>query len=145
MLIIAGAVDPDGAGDRLLGNSLMLGGVLCWSVYSFLGKRVLRQVGPLEATRQAAYWGTALLTVPVVLRGGAGLPAVLRIGPLLGLGYLSLVCTVFAFVAWYQGLVKVEVSRAAAFLNLVPLSTLAIAALTLVERPTPVQLLGGSG
>jgi drug/metabolite transporter (DMT)-like permease len=125
----------------------MVGCVLSWAAYSALGKRVLRHAGALPATARAVWWGTLFLTVAVVLRLGSRLPAAVVLlghpGPLLGIGYLSLVCTVFGFVAWYRGLAATDVSGASVFLNLVPLSTLAIASLALGERPSLVQLAGG--
>ncbi|RJQ04924.1 MAG: EamA family transporter [Bacillota bacterium] len=156
-LIILGAAEPAGAGvgpgttvsDRLAGDLLMLGGVVSWAAYSVLGKNVLRQVTPLAATARASYWGASLLTAAVVIRHGPSflLRVLATTGPreVLALLYLSLVSTVFAFVAWYRGLAGTEVSRASVFLNLVPLSTLAIAAVVLAERPTWLQLAGGAG
>ncbi|HCJ11010.1 MAG TPA: hypothetical protein DHW14_07590 [Clostridiales bacterium] len=164
VLVILGAVGAAAGGgeevraaSRLLGDLLMLGGVLSWAAYSALGKRLLRQVSPLEATSRASYWGTLFLSGAVVLRaafadavggvsglaGGISTLAELEAAALAGVGYLSVVCTVLGFVAWYKGLSAVEVSGAAAFLNLVPVSTLVIALLALGERPTWVQLAGG--
>ncbi len=136
------------AGGRLAGDLLMLGGVLAWAAYSALGKRVLRRVTPLASTARAVYWGVFFLTVLLLARDGPGFVVgiLATVGPkeLLSLLYLALVCTVFGFVSWYRGLKVTDVSGAAAFLNLVPISTLVIAAVTLGERPTAGQLLGGA-
>lgn len=130
---------------RMAGDLLMLGGVLCWAVYSFAGKRILSQVGPFTATARAVYWGTAFLTVPLAFRfDPRAILSLLRPGPLAGLLYLSLVCTVFGFVAWYLALASTEVSLAAVYLNVVPVSTLVIAWLVLGERPAWPQLVGGA-
>jgi len=139
----AGAAAPVTAGPRLTGDLLMLGAVFSWAVYSLLGKRVLAHVGAFTATSRAVWWGTLFFSLPVLVKHG---PAVLSLfGPreVLSLLYLGLVSTVFGFVAWYRGLSGTEVSRAAVFLNLVPVSTLTIAAFTLGERPGWLQLLGG--
>lgn len=135
-------------GGRLLGDLLMLGGVLSWAAYSALGKRVLARTTPFKATARAVYWGALFFTLAMVARRG---PLFVRevgawLGPdeLWGLGYLAVVCTVFGFVAWYRGLTATDVSGAAVFLNLVPVSSLAIAALALGERPAWPQLVGGA-
>lgn len=136
------------AGGRLTGDLLMLGGVLAWAAYSALGKRVLRRVTPLAATARAVYWGVFFLTVLLLARDGPDFVAealtAVGLKELLSLLYLALVCTVFGFVSWYRGLKTTDVSGAAAFLSLVPISTLVIAAATLGERPTAGQLLGGA-
>lgn len=134
---------------RLLGDLLMLGAVLSWAAYSALGKRLLREVSPQAATARSVWWGTLFLTaaagVQLALTGrGQFLPlAAFGAAEWAGMLYLSLVCTVFGFVAWYRGLAEVEVSRASVFLNLVPLSTLVFAAALLRERPAWLQLAGG--
>lgn len=139
------SVGAGAEGGRLLGALLMLGGVVSWAVYSVVGKRVLGHVSPWVATSRAAYWGTLFLTLLVVLRPGPTREAiaVLDLGAVLGIAYLSLVCTVFGFVAWYRGLAAVGVAGSAAFLNLVPLFTLAVATVVLDERLTWVQGAGG--
>jgi len=136
----AAAVAGEG---RLTGDLLMLGAVVSWAVYSLVGKRVLAHVSSFTATSRAVWWGTLFFTVPVAVKYGAGVFTLFGWREILGLLYLGLVCTVFGFVSWYRGLSGTEVSRAAVFLNLVPVSTLTIAAVTLGERPTWLQLLGG--
>lgn len=143
-----GAAGPAGlSAGRLLGDLMQVASVLCWAVYSVIGKRVLERVSPLAATARATYWGAAFFTAAVLVRlGPSGLEqAVSLLGTrqLPGLLYLALVCTVFGFLSWYLGLRAVEVSRASVYLNLIPVSTLVIAALTLGERLTLVQLGGG--
>jgi len=153
LVILAGSGGGSSGGQmaaagRLTGDLLMLGGVLAWAAYSALGKRVLRRVTPLAATARAVYWGVFFLTVLLLARDGpdfaAEVLAAVGLKELLSLLYLALVCTVFGFVSWYRGLKATDVSGAAAFLNLVPLSTLVIAAAILGERPTVGQLLGGA-
>ena len=141
----AGSPDPGVQGGRVPGALLMLGGVVSWAVYSVVGKTVLSHVSPWVATSRAAYWGTLFLTVLVVLRPDPTSVALARMDApaWLGIGYLSLVCTVFGFVAWYRGVAAVGVAGSAAFLNLVPLFTLAMAAATLGERLAWIQGVGG--
>ncbi len=135
------------AAGRLIGDLLQVASVLCWAVYNVVGKRVLEHASPFKATARATYWGALFFTVTVAVRPGSALlgQAASLLGPrqLPGLLYLALVCTVFGFVAWYRGLEATDVSGAAVFLNLIPVSTLLIAAVTLGERLAPVQLGGG--
>ena len=138
---------PAGGGTheaKLLGDLLMIGAVLCWSIYSLLGKITLRDFSPLVSTTVAIGIGTLLL-LPFALITDPGLTTIGLMLPMdwLSLLYLSLACTVFAFVAWYEGLRRVEVSRAVVFLNIVPLSSLLWASLFLGEAFGLLHLLGG--
>jgi drug/metabolite transporter (DMT)-like permease len=62
----------------------------------------------------------------------------------LGLGYISVLASVAAFMAWSVGIKGIGAARGSIFLNLIPVFTAVIAVLTLGERIGLVQLIGGS-
>jgi len=55
--------------------------------------------------------------------------------------YLALVCTVFGYIGWYYALKETEASKAAVFLNLIPLFTI-IMSFLIGESITVFFLLG---
>jgi len=63
------------------------------------------------------------------------------IGAWLAVLYLALVCTVFGYIGWYYALKKTEASKAAVFLNLIPLFTI-IMSFFIGESITVFFLLG---
>lgn len=127
------------------GDVIMLGAPLCWAVYSILGKKVLGSLSPLAATAYASLFGTLLLVPAALLehfRAGPGMPGFTLAGWLAVL-QLAILGTVVGFVWWYQGVQAIGASRAALFVNLVPLFGALQAALFLGERVVAPQLVGG--
>nr|WP_284694505.1 DMT family transporter [Geomonas sp. Red32] len=127
------------------GDLFMLGAPLCWALYSVLGKKALANFAPLTATAYAAVFGAACLWPAAIAESihlGRGLPHFSVIGWLAEL-QLALLGTVVGFVWWYQGIGVIGASKAASFVNLVPLFGAALAALILGERITGAQLVGG--
>ena len=116
------------------GDLLMLGAPLSWALYSILGKRALSRFSPLVATAYAALFGTLFLIPAAYLEyGHASGPY--RLGWLFWLAILQLALlgTVVGFVWWYQAVQRLGASRAAIFVNLVPLFGTLLAALLLGE------------
>jgi len=56
--------------------------------------------------------------------------------------YLSLICSVFAYVAWYYVLEKANATEVAIFLNLIPVFAMIMAHFILGEKITPYTLIG---
>ncbi|WP_460594042.1 DMT family transporter [Geomonas sp. Red276] len=127
------------------GDLFMLGAPLCWALYSVLGKKALANFAPLTATAYAAVFGAACLLPAAIAESihlGKGLPHFSAMGWLAEL-QLALLGTVVGFVWWYQGIGVIGASKAASFVNLVPLFGTVLAALILSERITGAQLAGG--
>jgi len=126
------------------GDLLLLGAPLSWAVYSVLGKRAMGTFSPLVATAYAALSGVLLLIPAAALEAlsGAG-PYRFSILWWLAILQLALLGTVVGFVWWYEGIKALGASRAALFVNLVPVFGTLLAALMLGERLGWPQLWGG--
>ena len=126
------------------GDLLMLGAPLAWALYTIAGKKVLRCFTPLVATAYASLIGTVLL-LPAAALEGSLLSGVHRLTVYgwISVLQLSLLGTVVGFVWWYEGVELLGASRAAVFVNLVPLFGVLLSALILSESLAVSQLAGG--
>ncbi len=126
------------------GDLLMLGAPLAWALYTIIGKKVLACFPPLVATAYAALFGTLLL-LPAAALEGSLLTGVHRLTVYgwISVLQLALLGTVAGFVWWYEGVEMLGASRAAVFVNLVPLFGVLLSALILSESLEVSQLAGG--
>jgi drug/metabolite transporter (DMT)-like permease len=129
---------PSTRGDLLF----MLSGVN-WAVYSVVGHKTIRAIGPTRATAGALTFGFLMLTPLFVLRRGwEELPRLSTTGWLCVV-FLGVACSALGYLFWYGALEQVEVSRVAAFLFLEPGVTLVTAMILLHERVSSVVVTGG--
>ncbi|MBG0777632.1 MAG: DMT family transporter [Desulfovibrionaceae bacterium] len=144
-LTLSGRPGPQGP-DPLLGNLLELGAMVCAAGYMLSVRRLAARYSTWGLTAVQALAGfffflpgapdalDALNALDAV--GGAGGP-----GPALwAAGYLGACVTIGAFGAYNWALAHLDASRAAAFINLVPVCTAAMGWLYLGDRLTVPQL-----
>jgi len=124
------------------GELLIFGCVLSWTLYSVIGKTAMRGLSPLAAVCWSAIAGTLLLSIPAIYYGS--LPEATHFSPVvwLSIGYLGLFGTVVGFLWYFEGIQKIGPSRAAVFINFVPVNGVLLATLLLGE-PLDISLLGG--
>lgn len=131
------------AGGALAGNLLMLGAVFSTAGYVVLGGALVRRLDAVTVTFLQLAWG-ALLFLPGCAWEIAG-----RGWPVLdGRGYaavaaLTVLASFAAFLCYNFVLSRLHPTRAALWLNAVPLVTAAGAFVVLGERPGGWQLAGG--
>ena len=126
------------------GPAFALGAALAWAFYAVLLKPFAARVDPLQLSAWTLVGGLAVL-VPIAA------PGVLRVHPAAVPGaawgavlYSALLAMVVGYLCYYRGVRVVGPVRTAMFSNLQPLVALAVAALTLGERPGPWQLAGAA-
>lgn len=124
------------------GDLMMLGANLCWAGYNVLGRRLMpAHTSGLANTAGIMVAGALVL---VFAAGVAGAPLALPGAPAGGaLLLMALGGSVLAYLFWNVGLARLGAGRTALFLNLVPVSSMAIAALS-GTPPSSAQLLGGA-
>ncbi|HWI51055.1 MAG TPA: DMT family transporter [Symbiobacteriaceae bacterium] len=130
------------AGDpvRLRGDLFYLASSVCWSLYSVMGRVASRRFSPLAATTWGSLSGMVMI-LPFALWAAPGSTGYTW-GFWIDAFYLALGATVAGFVLWSRGVHILGASRAAVFINLVPVFTLLMAFLFLAERPGALQVLG---
>jgi drug/metabolite transporter (DMT)-like permease len=107
----------------LIGGILMLLSAFCWALYSFVGKRLLKTYDEFVITTYAFGFGTLLYIPFVILHLGPVLQQTSLNGWLAVL-YLALTCSLFGYLGWYYALKHIDASKAAVFLNFIPLFTI---------------------
>lgn len=127
-----------------VGDLMLLGSACCWALYTVYSQPLLGRIRPLALTSVSMAAGG----VPLLL---VALPDVLglqfrqvSLAAWVGLGYSSLLALVFSYVVWYRAVRRIGSTRAAAYLNLVPVIGVAIAWWWLEERLTAVQGVGAA-
>ena len=127
------------------GDLIMLVAALTWATYTVLLNRIRGELSPLATLTIVA----VLALPPLGIIGGYEL-MIQPVGPIttplavVGLIYVGTLASVAAFMAWSVGIKGVGAARGSIFLNLIPVFTAVIAALTLDERIGLVHLVGGS-
>jgi drug/metabolite transporter (DMT)-like permease len=124
------------------GDLLILISTINWAVYSTMGHRTIRKLGPRVATTGAMLSGALMLLPFFVARAGwRELPHLTSIG-WLSILFLGIGCSGLGYLFWYGALEKVEVSRVASLLYLEPLITFATA-IALLHEPVSVAAVAG--
>ncbi len=119
------------------GVLLMLGAVLCWTLYSVLGRR--NPSPPItSAAIQASF--TVILLLPVM--AFTGFAVSLSPAGATGLAYIVVFPAVLSLVLWNTAVRDVGPTRASGFLNLLPIFTAALA-VALGAQLQWFQILGG--
>ena len=127
------------ASRRLVGDLFTLLSALCWAIYSVWGKRALARHEPLLVTSVAAGFGTIFL-LPMALWEGLALPPSVQTWLLVAL--LGILSGALAYLFWYAILERMEASRAAVYLFLIPVYSTALAILALGEPITLKIVIG---
>lgn len=125
----------------LLGVGLAFGGAVTYTVYILVSDTVVNRLPPVVLTTLVMAGAAVTLGGRVALTGGLDL----HISPAgwLWVGCIALVSTVIAMLAFFAGLARTGPSTASILSTFEPVVTTALAALTLHELLTPVQLVGG--
>ena len=134
---------PSGGALRILGDLLVIVGLISESFYTVRGK-VLLATYPTFLITAASLVGSLVFWVPmaswVVLSSGWH---PLNLASWFALGWLAVMSTVLAYLAWFQGLAKIEGSKAASVLFLQPLVGTFLAVVLLHEHLTVWTIVGG--
>jgi drug/metabolite transporter (DMT)-like permease len=133
--LIAGAEETNVGSAPWLGGILILMGLVSWALYTIGSRRIMERFSPLTVN-----WTTLAFSLlpqlPLLmidqkaqLYGFSDIP----VSGWLALAYLALFATALGQQAWLYGVKGVGPSRAGIFVNLIPVSALALSALILKE------------
>ena len=125
-----------------LGEVMVFGCVLSWMSYILIGKAVMHTLSPLLASAYACWMGTLLLLPAAIHEGLLEAVSTLRPEAMLSVMYLGILGSAVGFCWYYDGLKAIGSAKASAFINLVPVSAITLAAVVLGEPLTPSLAIG---
>jgi drug/metabolite transporter (DMT)-like permease len=135
---------PTGGGaGRMIGDLLVVVALLIESFYTIQGKALLVKHSPLLITA-ASIVGSVVFWLPV-----AGWELFTRgLQPIslmtwLSIGWLALMATVIAYLAWFKGLMQIDGTRADSTLFIQPLLGTFLAVVLLQDQLSPLTIIGG--
>lgn len=130
-----------GGNRSLTGDALLIGAVVCESLFVLLNKRLATPWPPLAQSTAMTAIGLAVSAAAALPDWGATLHA-LPSHAMLAVAYYALVPTVGGFWLWYTGAARVTGAEAAIFTAVAPVSGVVLAALVLGEPLTSARIAG---
>ncbi len=125
------------------GELYMAGCVLSWSAYTLIGKRLLNNIQPLIAVAYSCTLGAIFLVTTAIFTGHLADISQLSVTGMACIFYFAFFGTTLGFIWFYDGVKKLGASRAAMYVNLVPVSGLLLGTLLLGEHLDKSLLIGG--
>ena len=127
-----------------LGDLLILISTVNWAVYTVVGHKIIRRLGPRRTTSGAMLFGVLMLApFFVAQRGWKQIPNLSTTG-WGALLFLAIGCSALGYLFWYGALEHIEASRVAALLYAEPLVTFIAAVLLLGEQVSVITIAGGA-
>jgi len=124
------------------GELFILGTVASWVTYSLIGKALMEDLSPVLSVTYSVLVGMAALFLPACFEGmfqNISSYSTLEWASVFYLGFFG---TVLAFIWYYQGIQRIGPTKAALFINFVPISGVLLSFLLLGEPMTSSLLIG---
>ncbi|KAF7599771.1 MAG: EamA family transporter [Candidatus Dactylopiibacterium carminicum] len=131
------------AGEMGVGELLIVGCVVCWAFFTFIGRCATRTRSALIANFYSCVFGCAMLGAAAVSEGFFTHLPDYSPKAWSSLFFLGFCGTALSYTWFTEGVHKIGAARAAAFINLVPVSGVLLGALLLGERLGLSVLVGG--
>jgi len=125
------------------GEVYILGCVASWVAYSLIGKVIMKDLSPLHAVTYSCLIGTLALFFPAWQEGIYEQIMTYTAIDWTGIFYLGFFGTVLGFLWYYEGIQVIGPSRAAVFINFVPVSGVLLGWL-LLDESINLSLLTGA-
>lgn len=124
------------------GDILFFMSQACWAIYTILGRKVMREISAVSATAWAGLAG-AVATGVLALGSGSGSASNVTFAGILSMSYMAIGGGVLAMTWWNKGVQTVGPSKAAIFINLMPLVGMIFAVIFLGEDLGWREIVGG--
>ena len=131
-------------GATLHGDLLMLLSVACWAVYTLAGSRLIARHSPLYVTGMSMVIGTIPYLLIVAPQFASVHWGAVSAWTWTALVLSALLALCVAYTVWYAAVRRLGAARTAIYSNAVPLAAMAVAAVWLHERMTPIKIAGAT-
>lgn len=121
---------------------ILVGAVICWALYSVIGKVVLQKYSSIVSTTYAVGFGTLFLFPFAMMETSVSDLTSSTVDVWLAIGHMSVFVTVVSFVIYYYGIQQIGAAKASIFINFMPLSAVLMASIFLKEALTIPHLIG---
>lgn len=121
---------------------ILLGAVICWALYSVVGRVVLRKFSAIVSTTYAVGFGTLFLLPFAVVETSISDLTSSTFVVWLAIGHMSIFVTVVSFIMYYYGIQQIGAAKASIFINFMPISAVIMASVFLEEALTFPHLIG---
>ena len=123
------------------GDLVLVGAAFLWAAYTVGSRPIVARYGSVPTTAWTLWIGTPpllLVAIPSLMKQRWDVPA----SAWGGLLFSACLSIGLAYLIWYRGVEKIGNTRTAIFSNLTPLVALAVSAVWLGERVTPLAMAG---
>ena len=124
------------------GELILLAAVVTWTSYAILGKIVMRRISPTLATAGSMMAGGILLLLSSLPERGWGKLPGISLQVAAELAYLAIFASFIAFLVFNIGVREIGAGKASAYINLMPVAAVLIAALFYGETVTWSHIAG---
>jgi drug/metabolite transporter (DMT)-like permease len=132
-----------GSSSTLTGNLFVFLAVLSAAAYMIIVRKVAPGLTTLQITGWQIIYGT-IFFLPFFIKDFANIPwNSISSDSLSALIFLILFATIIAFMSYNFALTKIPASKAALFINGIPVVTVIVSAIVLGERISLIQIMGG--
>ncbi|WP_416150656.1 DMT family transporter [Salipaludibacillus sp. HK11] len=121
---------------------VLLFAVVCWALYSVVGKVALKKFSSITTTTYAVVIGTLMLMPFVFFETSVTelkQASILTWGSII---HMSVIVSVLSFIMYYQGIKMIGAAKASIFINFMPLSAVILATILLGEQLLFVHIIG---
>lgn len=125
-----------------IGDLMMVGCIICFTVYNLLLKVVMRDMKPIIVTAISTLFGSILLAISSLSENAWEKNINLSMQVTVEILYLAIIVTVVGSIIYNIGIHQVGASKASAFTNLVPVFALFISWFVYGEHITVIHILG---
>lgn len=126
---------------NLLGDAIAIMANIVWALYTVMGKPINEKYSALTVLNYTFIFG-ALELIPFYLLSPGLSPAEFTGSTWIAMGFLTIFCSLIAFLLYNHGTEKLPASIAGLFIYVQPLSGVALAAIILGEHITIYTIIG---
>ncbi len=126
---------------NLLGDAIAIMANIVWALYTVIGKPINEKYSALTVLNYTFIFG-ALELIPFYLLSPGLSPAEFTGSTWIAMGFLTIFCSLIAFLLYNHGTEKLPASIAGLFIYVQPLSGVALAAIVLGEHITVYTIIG---